>query len=345
MPPAHIKALKEEGIAIWVMLLGNCIYGTSNLPAEWEMGLLKPYPDPGLKFYSFHHPEFVKWQVQRVKNILGNYDIDGVEFAESYFPEWKTIDGNGFYGDVSTYALKKFTAKYVGENRPTLTFEYIKKDPSLYTKWMDFRVDAIIEFNKQIQAAIKETRKEVLYAAWGMGMRRGTLAEIREHYGLDMLRIVKEVQPDVFVLQTSAQDWGDPKLPVDYLKDYAPMAKAIQEANARVALSIQADIVSLGYSNQTVEKRYPEWWLQFYDLSLKSGYYTNTAYEYAFAKKDGIWLKGNVSDLKPRKLYKEASLQGAVLAESVVPLSVVREQGERWKLVYTEKGLGWFYID
>ncbi|MGK9123801.1 family 10 glycosylhydrolase [Olivibacter sp. SA151] len=345
LKPDYLQALKREGIAIWIMLLGNCIYGSSGLPEDWQMEFLSPYPDQSIEFYSFHRPEFVEWQVKRVKNVLLHYDVDGIEFAESYFPEWKTINGNGFYGDVSAYARKKFTEKYVGASRSTLSFDYIRKDPTLYPKWMDFRADAILDFNRKIKAAIQETKPNVLYAAWGMGVRKGTMAEIREHFGLDMIQMVKEIQPDVLVLQTSAQDWLDPHLLPDYTKEYAPLAKAIQAANPKVALSIQTDIVSLGYSNPNVEKRHPEWWLRFFDHSLQSGYYTNTAYEYAFSKKEGIWIERNLPDQIPRKLFKEASLQAAVLADAEIPLAVVKEQDNHWKMVYTAKGLGWFYLD
>ncbi|NGM65456.1 hypothetical protein [Sphingobacterium sp. SGR-19] len=343
--PDYLQALKKEGIAVWIMLLGNCIYGDSSLPVEWQMEFLTPYPSQGIHFYSFHRPEFVDWQISRVKAILSNYDVAGIEFAESYFPEWKTLQSNGFYGDISAYARKKFTAQQRGTNAATLSFDYIRNDQTLYNKWMDFRVDAILDFNKKIKAAIKESAPEVLYAAWGMAVRKGTMAEIREHFGLDMVKMAKEVQPDVMVLQTAAQDWLDPALTYDYLIQYTSLAKAIQQANPKMALSIQADIVSLGYSNPAVAKRHPEWWLRFFDLSLQSGYYTNTAYEYAFAKKEGIWTTGNLTDETPRTLYKDASLQSDVLAEAVVPLSLIKEQGAHWKMVYTEKGVGWFYID
>lgn len=345
LKPAYLQALKAEKIAIWIMLLGNCIYGNSNLPRDWQMEFLKPYPNPGIRFYSFHRPEFVEWQINRVKRILQNYEVDGIEFAESYFPEWKTLNGNGFYGDVSVFARKMFTEKYIGSGSATVSFDYIVKNPAIYSKWMDFRAEAILSFNKRIKMAIKERKADVLYAIWGMGIRRGSVAEIREHFGLDMPALAKEVQPDVMVLQTAAQDWLDPKLPSNYLLDYASFAKTLQVANPKVALSIQADIVSLGYSNPSVEKRYPTWWLPFFDLALKSGYYSNVAYEYAFAKKEGIWPKNNIADPISRKLYREPSLQSTVIADAIAPLALIKEQDVHWKMVYTEKGLGWCYIN
>lgn len=343
--PEYLNELENNGISVWVMLLGNCVYGSSSLPKEWEMECLTPYPSSGIKFYSFHNDDFVAWQVERVKNIMSNYDFVGIEFAESYFPEWKTINSNGFYGDVSEFARRKFTVDYVGQASPILTFDEIRNDPALYQKWIDFRSDAIIDFNHAIKKAIKDINPETLYAAWGMGMRKGTMDEIKEHFGLDMTRMVKEVKPDVMVIQTSSQDWGDASLEPNYIKDYNTIVQTLQIANPNVALSIQADIVSLGYHNQNLKKRDPEWWLSFCDLSLKSGYYTNTAYEYAFAKKDGIWMKGNLENAKPQKLYKDASLSSTVIADDVLPLGLVKEKDNNWKMVYTEHGLGWFYVE
>lgn len=344
--PAYLEALKNNNISVWVMLLGNCIYGISSLPVNWQMGFLTPYPGSDIKFYSFHNEDFVNWQVDRVKNIMNNYDFVGIEFAESYFPEWKTINNNGFYGDVSEYARSKFTRSYLGygNSTPILTFDEIRNNSFLYGKWKDFRVDAIIDFNQSVKKAIKDIDPETLYAAWGMGIRNGRMDEISEHFGLDMIRIVKEVSPDVMVIQTSSQDWLDNNLAYTYLNSYEGFLQTLKTANSQVAYSIQADIVSLGYNNQSATKRYPEWWLNFFDLSLKSGYYTNTAYEYAFSKKDGIWINGNLANTTPQKLYQSASLSSAVIAESIASLGLIKEQGN-WKMVYTEKGIGWFYVD
>lgn len=85
-------------------------------------------------FFSFHNDDYVTWQVERIRRILTNYDFIGISFAETYFPEWRTINSNGFYGDVSLYARRKFTREYLGLNRSALTFDAIRNDPTLYKK-------------------------------------------------------------------------------------------------------------------------------------------------------------------------------------------------------------------
>lgn len=286
--PKYLKALKENNIAAWIMLLGNVFYSETPLPQEWEMEFITPYP--GLSCYSFHNDDFVDWQVKRTKRILENYDFVGVEYAESYFPEWKTIQSDGFYGDISLFARTKFTKEFLGLEEDAYPFDKIRNDAELYKKWQDFRVDAVVNFNHKIKDAVKTTKKETLFASWGIGIRGGSLAELREHFALDMPRIAKEVAPDVLFVQTAAQDWGDTSLPSNYVREYEYVRQAIVAANPNVKIAIQADIASLSYHNKEVEKRVPTWWLEFMKESTKMSYYTNTAYEYGFIKRQGIWI-------------------------------------------------------
>ena len=288
LKPELLKVLKDNGFPIWLMVLGNCFYEKPDLPDTWQMGLMAPYP--GVYFYSFHHPDFVKWQANRVKNIIKNYpEFVGIEFAESYFPEWKTVANNGFYGDVSAYALNKFSKSYLTGSQ-VYTFDEVRKSTGLYKKWIEFRSDAIVNFNKEIKQAIKSSNPDVLFASWGMGVRGGTMAEIKEHFGLDMERIVKEVKPDIYYVQTAAQDWGDATLQPDYFKSYDYVFNALKKADSNVKIGVQADIASLSYHNPDVQKRSGTWWSTFMNGVIQHGYFTNTAYEYTFYKKQGLWI-------------------------------------------------------
>ncbi|MGV8095910.1 MAG: hypothetical protein AB2L24_29005 [Mangrovibacterium sp.] len=334
----YLHALQNNGIHVWLMMLGNCFYEKTALPEEWEMGLLSPYP--GVYFYTFHHDDFVQWQVDRTERVLRNYNFDGIEFAESYFPEWETVDRNGFYGDVGVYAREKFSKNYLGWNDKIIEFSEIRRHTDYYKKWQDFRADAITNFNLKIKNAVKKTNPDVLFASWGMGIRGGTLAQIREHFGLDMLQIAKEVSPDVFFVQTAAQDWGDATLEYHYIREYDYVIKNINWSNSKVAVGVQTDIVSLSYGNQSKPKRTPEWWLNFMDLSLQIGYTTNTAYEYSFAKKEDIWLKDFINTVCT--IYKEPSLSSEIIAKEI-PLGLIKSEKD-WHYIYSQSGLGWVNI-
>ncbi len=100
-----------------------------------------------------------------------------------------------------------------------------------------------------------------------------------------MVRLVKEVKPDIFFIQTSSQDWLDPNLKSDYLNQYEYARKTIQAANPNVRMAVQTDIASLSYHNPGIGVRLPNWWIEFMNHSARLGYYTNTSYEYAFCKK------------------------------------------------------------
>ena len=289
LKPELIKALKDNNISMWLMVLGNCFYSKPNFPISWEMGLLTPYS--GVYFYTFHHPDFVAWQVNRVRNFINNYpDLVGIEFAESYFPEWKTLQNNGFYGDVSPFALNKFSKDYLNESN-VYSFNDIRNNPTLYNKWVTFRADAVTNFNMEIKKAIKAANPKVLFASWGMGIRNGSLKELKEHFGLDMEKIVSDVKPDVFFIQTSSQDWSDESLDPSYYKSYDYVFNALKKANSTIKIGIQADIASHSYHNPSARKRNGVWWKNFMDAVTNHGYYTNTSYEYTFYKKQGLWIE------------------------------------------------------
>ena len=290
----YLKVLKDNNIGVWLMLCGNSFYlqgSPSPLPESCRMECITSYY-PGTFFCSFHSDVYVNWQVERVKRFINNYDLIGIGFAETYFPGWKAIDESGFYGDVSEAAREKFTKEYLKLDRATLTFAEIRNNAQWFKKWQDYRVDAIINFNQKVKAAIKTANPNVLFAAWGMGHRvGGTLEEIREGYGLDMVRIVQEVEPDIFYIQTSYPDWSNKNLTPQYIDGYAHVVDALQKANPNVFLGIQADIASFSWSDPEAPKRNGNWWKTFMDYSLSVGYYTNTAYEYSFYKRQGLWIE------------------------------------------------------
>ena len=288
-PPSLIKDLEDNGIGIWWMFIGSVSGG--GLPESWKAETLNPCPS--CNYYSYHNDEFVNWHVERVKRVIADYpSFIGIGVAESFFHGWKTVDGqNGHYTDVSPVAREKFTKQYLNLDRETLTFAEIRNDYELYQKWQDFRVDAIINFNKKIKEAVKSTNPDVLFASWGMGESRGTNAEIREHYGLDQERIVREVEPDIFVVQTSPSDWQNGSLQPQYVEEYQYIIEALQKANPKVFLAVQADIASHSWIYPTLAVRNGAWWKRFMEISFSIGFYHNTAYEYNFYRRQGQWIE------------------------------------------------------
>ena len=284
----YFRALKKNKIAVWLMLPGNCMY--DQLPKSWEMEFLKPYPEENLRFYSFHNEEYIEWQEQRIKRIFENYEFDGIGFAESYFPEWNTINTNGHYGDVSLFARKKFTKDYLQLDIPVFSIDSILNNAELFSQWQDYRAEAILNFNIRMKNAVKKANKNTIYATWAIAVLGGSVSEIRKHYGLDLIQLAIKVSPDVLFIQTSYNEWGNPTLPSNYFIGYNYAKDAILNANPNIKIGIQTDIASLSFHNPGVGIRLPNWWLEFMNLATDNGYYTNTSYEYAFCKKQGLWI-------------------------------------------------------
>ena len=277
-----LKALEDNGIGVVWLFMGAG--GGRELPDSWKSGTLKPCPKCNI--YSFHNDEYVNWHVERVKRVLVNYPSSiGVGMAEAFFHQWRSV-----YADVSPFALEKFTKQYLNLEREALTFAEILQDVELYKRWQDFRVDAIINFNQKIKDAIKSVNPDALYISWGIGVRGFSNADIREHFGLDQERIVRELEPDIFMIQTSAEDWTDSHLHPEYIKSYSYIVESLQKANPKVFLAVQTDISSASWLWK-FDKRDGAWWKTFMDLSLSIGYYHNTAYDYFFYRRQGLWIE------------------------------------------------------
>ncbi|WP_133121650.1 hypothetical protein [Chryseobacterium sp. PMSZPI] len=355
----YLQAIKNSGIKIWLMLLGNCIYGNAIPGGDgWKMKLLDPSSiDSKTHLYSFHREEYVNWQVQRIKNILRYYPniFDGIEFAESYFPEWEAINAQSpkkrFYGDVSQYAIDRFRAKYSISSQ-SLTFEEIKNNPVYYSKWIQFRSDAIINFNQQVKKAINETNPNILFAAWGIGIKGGSLVKIKEHFGLDMSDIVSKVNPDLFFIQTSSQDWNKDNLPGNYTVDYKYIIDEIKKINPTIPIGVQGDVVSSyhqkvsGNLDGSAVARPANWWLGFMDNALNSGYSTATFYEYNLAKKYGFWLPdGNINVNYKIKAFKGPIMSSDYINFDPQTFNVVDKKPGYWYKIQTASDYKWIQLE
>ncbi|MBV8326840.1 hypothetical protein [Chryseobacterium sp.] len=360
--PNYLQAIKNSGIKIWLMLLGNCIYGNAIPGGDgWKMELLDPSSiDNTTHLYSFHNKDYVDWQAERIKNILNKANkysniFDGIEFAESYFPEWETIDAQSpkkrFYGDVSKSTIDQFADKYFIPKQ-NLTFETIKKNTIYYKQWVEFRSDAVINFNQQMKKAINEANPNIYFAAWGIGIKGGNLAGIKEYFGLDMRRIISTVNPDVFFIQTSSQDWSKDNLPSNYAIDYKYILDSIKLGNPTIPIGIQGDVVSsyhdkvTGNLDGSAVARPANWWLGFMDYTLSNGYATATFYEYNLTKKYGFWLPSNNINLNYKiRAFKDTIISSDYINFDPQTFNIVDRKPGYWYKIQTASQYKWIKLE
>lgn len=283
-----IRALRDRGLPVWLLTLGNGTYSTDKYPAGWEgwkMGLNGSLNgSAGFTFLSPFSKAFVQWKKESLVKLMTQYPFDGIELAESYFPEWDAIP-KGTYGDVGPLAKKAFKEQY-GQDMPDFSdpnaVNYYKKQPEVYQKWVDFRVKAVNGFLNELingKGGIREVRPDALVATWSLAIDEGpdSFQKLREDQGLDAASMISLVKPDVHFFQTHWPDWVKPEsqLPPDYMKNYKAFVDQVRQIHPNVPIGLQADI---GSARQMIKSS--GWVKQFNEKAKNYGYATWTSYEY-----------------------------------------------------------------
>ncbi|MBY5958767.1 hypothetical protein KUV50_11515 [Membranicola marinus] len=295
-----VQALKDCGVEVWLMTLGNGTYSTANYPKGWESWKMEftngQNGTGGYTFLSPFNEEFVSWKKRKLVGLMTTYPFDGIELAEAYLPSWNGMS-RGHYGDVGPNAQEAFYAIY-GVEMPDFTDaddpRYYKNIPKVYEKWMTFRVNGVNHFLNEIfngPNGIRESRSDAKIATWSLAIDAGDhpVKKLREDQGLDVPAMIELVQPDLHYIQTHWPDWikSEEQLPADYIKAYEPFIKEIKNIQPDLPVGIQADI---GSNANMVKSQ--EWIQDFIHFSEKEGYDVMTAYEYH--------LGGYIYDEAPR---------------------------------------------
>ncbi|WP_159883676.1 N-acyl-D-glucosamine 2-epimerase [Paenibacillus puerhi] len=287
---ALVQALREQGLQVWAMVLGNGAYSSAHLPSgwgQWQMELIKPVHDGYIRLSPFH-PGYNAWKKKALARLVREAPFTGVEVAECYFPEWNGLS-TGVYGDIGPQAqaaFRKFGGGRLPEFREVRSPLYYKKDPERYALWIECRVDAVNRFVDELingAGGVRETQSDIDVATWSVAVDAGREAVmgVRELQGMDAVSLIRQVRPDAHVLQTHWPDWMRPRLPADYARRYEAFAAPLREAFPSVSLGIQTDIGSLRRM-----RRNSAWVKRFAAETHKLGYGFWTAYEYSI----GLWM-------------------------------------------------------
>ncbi len=283
-----VQALKDAGVEVWLMTLGNGTYSTAKYPEGWQSWKMEftsaKNGSGGYTFLSPFNKEFVAWKKQKLVHLMTTYPFDGIELAEAYLPSWRGMS-RGRYGDVGSNARNAFYANH-GTDMPNFVDEedprYYKNIPAVYEKWMTFRINGVNQFLNEIfngRNGIREVRPDAKIATWSLGIDAGpkSVDRLREDQGLDVSAMIELVQPDLHYIQTHWPDWikSEEQLPADYIKAYEPFLQEIKNVQPDLRVGIQADI---GSNSNMIKSK--QWFHDFIEFSHQEGYDIMTAYEY-----------------------------------------------------------------
>lgn len=282
-----LRALRERGIFVWAMTLGNGTFSTEGYPdgwREWRMKLLKPVQD-GYERFSYFSEPYARWKTEAVHRLLTRYPFDGFEVAEPYLPEWDGIR-RGVYGDVGPLAEAVFRKQY-GYEMPDFANprspRFYKNNPELYALWVRFRVEAVNGFVDRLvngSGGARDARPDIAVATWSLAVNAGpdSVGRLKEMQGLDAPSLIAKVKPDLHMLQTHWPDWTKAALAPDYARGYEPFVRDIRRLHPLLPLAVQADI---GSGRGMIKGR--KWLSGFHQTARELGYASWTAYEFHIA--------------------------------------------------------------
>lgn len=269
--PDVVKACKRLGLKAILVVFGNGVYVTADLPSgwkEWRMRLVSAQPNPGYTYLCLNEPRYVEWRQKDTAWMLRRGMFDAVEICEPFWPAHSGPD-SPLYGCLCDRCRDRFRIE-TGLEAPDFDNElspsFWKTDTACYEKWVDARARWNADFLDQVMNGdngLRKTCPEVEIGVWGIASRAAGPEQMREWEGVDAAQTVRACRPDAYVIQTDWPDWIEADLPADYVLKYAPYISAAKSADKGIPVLIQTDSGSQKQMRRTLA------WLQDCDRAGK----------------------------------------------------------------------------
>lgn len=274
---SFVEAFRSENLSIVLTIYPPTDRVAWETHPEWRQRFLNGGSQYDWRVYlAPTNDDFVIYYLKNVKRLLKAYNFDGIELAEC----WYEVDkgpGSPYYADFSSSMRQKF--KEASGIDPLELFNssspyYYLRDSKLYEKWVNFRVEVIVNFMKKILNAAKEVNPNIktyiMYLS-DVGQNYST----RVVHAQDLDAIVKDVKPDYVVIETAWQDWIKIDLSPDYIKSYAAYYVSKVHGSG-VKVIAQTDVGSVPQM-----KRNLEWVKEFTQHAVNNGFDGVVFYEFS----------------------------------------------------------------
>ncbi|MCS6949936.1 MAG: N-acyl-D-glucosamine 2-epimerase [bacterium] len=284
LPTALLHALRQRKIHVDYATFCNGTYDTHDLPEgwrEWRMVTRLPVQD-GYTRLCLNHPGYRYWKKKQITQVLRSHPFDGVHLMEPFWPEYPGPNAPA-YACLCKRCRALFEERY-SEPPPEFGEEasprFWRRQPELYMKWVEFRVQSHLEFLQELihgEGGIRQVHPRVAVAVWILAVEApNPVRLVREVHGQDVAEVARQVRPDAICLQTHWPDWMKEALPPDYVRAYQPFVQAARAVRPNLPIMIQADIGS-----QPQNRRSWQWIHAFREACRRVGSRGSTLYEYS----------------------------------------------------------------
>ena len=282
-----IQKFHEAGISVALRIYPTTDFEAYEKHPDWRQISLDGSSRHDWRVYLCpNSEEFTNHICEEVKKTVRAVNYNAIELAEPWFEVWGGAypdnPTRGKYGCLCSNCRKKFQDLHGVDPKELFDKKcgyYFEKEENreIYQKWQDFRVDTIIRFSGRIYEAAKEARPGIKIIHMHLADCSVEPGRSREYQAMDIEQGLREIRPDVMIIEDAWQDWTRPELRPDFVKGYAKAyIDQIRSVSPDVIIKAHADIGSLS----EMQRRY-SWMREFSALARAGGFDAPIYYEYS----------------------------------------------------------------
>lgn len=259
-----VNAFHEEGLKCSIRINPPTDFEAFEAHPEWHQKMLDGCSRFDWRVHLCPNKEdFVIYYCKKIANILQNVPYDCLQISELWFEVWggayKKNLNRGKYACLCDKCLTKFknltgfNAELLFNEDSEYYFE-LPQNGKLYKQWVDFRVNTISCFCREIVRSAKEVHPDLSIAYMYLSDCTVELDKVREYQAQDFEECIKASNPDILIIQDAWQDWLredlSPEFAKLYCEAYIDRAKKIK---SDLIIQIHADIGSVPKMKRSIK--------------------------------------------------------------------------------------------
>jgi len=282
-----MQAFKSQEIACVLRLFPTTDFEAYEKHPEWRQRSLDGTSRHSWRVYLCPNVEaFTNHACQMIRATLKEIDYDAIELAEPWFEVWggpyKGNPSRGKYACVCETCCQLFQKRCNVNPRDLFDekspFYFLKSENAeIYEKWQEFRVDSILGFSQRLYDAARAVRPRIKIIHMHLADCTVESEKSREYQAQDLDAALKQLEPDILVIQDAWQDWTRSDLKPDFVKEYAlKYVKRCRNLKKDIILKAHADIGS-----QKPMQRSYSWMREFSAYAREGGFDSPIYYEFS----------------------------------------------------------------
>lgn len=276
-----VDAFHKAGLPVALTIYPGTDFWAYNAYPQWHQSFLK---GGGSKwswrvYNCLREEEFIDYTIKYLQEQFLEYGYDALHISEPWLEVWGGPNNPELYAcfcDRCRSAFENETGVDPVELFNNRSQYYYTKNPELYQKWVDFRVDTVASFVDKIIKGLREVKPDVPVYVMFLSDVTVEPGKTREYQAMDLERFAEI--GDGVIIETAWQDWTRSDLWPGYILSYGmEYSPRVFAANPDALIFAQPDVGS----NWDEMHRSPQWLLDFSAYAYRTGFDGYIVYEYS----------------------------------------------------------------